>query len=350
MALAGEGRRALCKDNEIQRGVARSADRPSNRSRTKTVITLEEIRAAESRISGCVHRTPLQNSATIAGMVGAARVLLKCENLQKTGSFKVRGVLNKLSQLTEAERSRGIIGFSAGNHAQALAWCAPVAGLRCVVVMPATAPRSKVDASRGYGAHVEQVATSAELVARTRELAAVDGLTLVHPFDDDAIIAGAGTVALEILGQAERVDVLVVPVGGGGLISGSAVAMRALSPQTRIIGIEPTGACGMRQSLDAGHALTIPSPSSIADGLAAPMAGERTFEIVHRHVDDVVGAMTLLLSRCKLLTEGAGAAATAALLSGKIPLRPTDHVAVMLSGGNVDLQRLGELTSRVEPG
>jgi len=325
----------LCKDNEIQPAVARSAGHPSHRS--LTVITLEEIRAAESRVSDRVHRTPLQTSATIAGMIGAARVSLKCENLQKTGSFKVRGVLNKLSQLTETERSRGVIGFSAGNHAQALAWCARAAGVRCVVVMPATAPQSKVDGSRGYGAHVEQVATSAELVGRTHELAAKEGLTLVHPFDDEAVIAGAGTVALEILAQADGVDVVVVPVGGGGLLSGVAIAMRALSPHTRIFGVEPTGACGMRQSLDAGRALNIQGPRSIADGLAAP---------IQRHVDDVVlvsddeiaDAMTLLLSRCKLLTEGAGAAATAALVAGKIPLRPTDHVAVILSGGNVDLK------------
>jgi threonine dehydratase len=333
----------LCKDNEIQPGDAPRVIHHSHRKHS--VITLDDIRAAESRISHRVHRTPVQTSATIAGMIGAARVSLKCENLQKTGSFKVRGVLNKLSQLTETERSRGVIGFSAGNHAQALAWCATAAGIRSIVVMPATAPQSKVDASRGYGAHVEQMPTSGELVGRARELAALEGLTLIHPFDDDAIIAGAGTVALELLEQAEGIDVLVVPVGGGGLLSGAAIAMRALSPRTRIIGVEPTGACGMRQSLDAGRALTIEAPRSIADGLAAPMAGERTFEIVQRHVDDVVlvsddeiaAAMTLLLSRCKLLTEGAGAAATAALVAGRISIRPTDHVAVILSGGNVDL-------------
>ena len=310
------------------------------------VITLADIRAAESRIGNRVHRTPVETSATIAEMIGAARVTLKCENLQKTGSFKVRGVLNKLSQLSEEERRRGVIGFSAGNHAQALAWCAKAAGIRCIVVMPATAPKSKVDASRAYGAHVEQVATSAELVGRAREIAAAEGMTLVHPFDDDAIIAGAGTVALELLEQVGDVDVLVIPVGGGGLISGAAVVMRALSPRTRIVGVEPTGACGMRQSLDAGRALTIQAPKSIADGLAAPMAGERTFEIVHGHVDDVVlvsdeaiaASMTLLLSRCKLLVEGAGAAAVAALVAGRAPVRPTDHVAVVLSGGNVDLQ------------
>jgi threonine dehydratase len=340
----------LCKGNEIQLDVAPIVGCPSYRSHT--VITLDDIRAAASRIGDRVHRTPLESSATIAAMSGAARVSLKCENLQVTGSFKVRGVLNKLSQLTETERGRGIIGFSAGNHAQALAWCAKAAGVRCIVVMPSTAPQSKVDASRGYGAHVELVATSAELVPRTRALAEQEGFMLVHPFDDDAIIAGGGTVALEVLEQADKIDVLVIPIGGGGLIAGAAVVMRALSPHTRIVGVEPMGACGMRQSLDAGRALTIQAPRSIADGLAAPMAGERTFEIVQRHVDDVVlvsdeeiaAAMTLLLLRCKLLTEGAGAAATAALVAGRISIRPTDHVAVMLSGGNVDLHRLAQLT------
>ncbi len=284
-------------------------------------------------------------------MAGVGRVSLKCENLQKTGSFKVRGVLNKMSRLTATERSRGVVGFSAGNHAQALAWGAHAAGVRCTVVMPATAPQSKVDGSRGYGATVVQVPTSADAFVRARELSESEGLVFVHPFDDDAIIAGGGTVALEMLEQTVNVDVLVVPVGGGGLISGAAIAMRALSPGTRIIGVEPSGACAMRQSLDAGNALHIEAPRSIADGLAAPMAGERTFEIIQRHVDDIVlvsddeigAAMTLVLSRCKLLTEGAGAAAIAALMAGKLAVRASDHVAVVLSGGNVDLHRLGQL-------
>ena len=315
------------------------------------MITLDDIRAADSRVRERVHRTALLSSRTLATRAGVSRVSLKCENLQKTGSFKVRGVLNKLSQLTAEERERGVVGFSAGNHAQALAWGAHAAGVRCTVVMPATAPQSKVDASRGYGATVIQVPTSAEAFTRARELTESDGFTFVHPFDDDAIIAGGGTVALEILEQAERVDVLVVPVGGGGLIAGAAIALRTLSPNTRIVGVEPNGACGMRQSLDAGRPLTITAPSSIADGLAAPMAGQHTFEILSRHVDDVVlvsdeeigDAMTLILSRCKLLTEGAGAAATAALLAGRVGAKPGDSVVVILSGGNVDLSRVAQL-------
>lgn len=315
------------------------------------MITLDDIRSAESCIRDRVHRTPLLGSQTLAARAGAGRLSLKCENLQKTGSFKVRGVLNKLSTLNDAERARGVVGFSAGNHAQALAWCAHAAGVRCTVVMPATAPQSKVEASRGYGATVLQVPTSADAFKRARELTDTEGFTFVHPFDDDAIIAGGGTVALEILEHTDRVDLLVVPIGGGGLVAGATVAMRALSPHTRIVGVEPTGACGMRQSLDAGRALHIESPSSIADGLAAPMAGEHTFEIVSRYVDDVVlvtdeeigEAMTLLLSRCKLLAEGAGAAATAALIAGRIRVRDTENVVVMVSGGNVDLSRLTQL-------
>lgn len=315
------------------------------------MITIDDIRAAATRIGERVHRTPLLGSETLSARAGAHRVSLKCENLQKTGSFKVRGVLNKLGQLDAAERARGVVGFSAGNHAQALAWGAKAAGVRCTVVMPATAPQSKVDASRAYGATVVQVPTSADAFLRARELTETEGLTFVHPFDDHAIIAGSGTVGLEVLEQTDRVDVLVVPIGGGGLISGSAIVLRALSPHTRIIGVEPTGACGMRQSLDAGRALTITAPSSIADGLAAPMAGEHTFEVVRRYVDDVVlvsdqeigEAMTLLLARCKLLAEGAGAAAVAALLSGRIGVLPSDHVVVMVTGGNVDLHRLAQL-------
>ena len=315
------------------------------------MITLDDIRSAASRIGDRVHRTPLEGSATIAAIAGVEHVSLKCENLQKTGSFKVRGVLNRMSQLTATERARGVVGASAGNHAQALAWGARAAGVRCTVVMPATAPQSKVDASRGYGATVVQVETSAELFVRAHALAESEGLTFIHPFDDDAIIAGGGTVALEMLEQIANVDVLVVPVGGGGLISGATIAMRALSPGTRIVGVEPTGACAMRQSLDAGSALHIEAPRSLADGLTAPMAGERTFDIIQRHVDDIVlvsddeigAAMTILLSRCKQLTEGAGAAAIAALIAGRVAVRASDHVAVVLSGGNVDLHRLGQL-------
>jgi threonine dehydratase len=317
------------------------------------MVTLDEIRTAAGRIAGRVHRTPVMSSETIARRAGIARFDLKCESLQKTGSFKVRGVLNTLSQLSAADRARGVLSVSAGNHAQALAWGARTADVRCTVVMPETASRTKVDASRGYGAEVIQHGNGAQAFAKARELAELHGYLFIHPFDDDRVIAGAGTSGLECIEQTGTPDVVVVPVGGGGLIAGVAIAVKEASPNTRVIGVEPIGATVMRQSLDAGRALSVTPEKTIADGLAAPMAGERNFAVVQRYVDDVVlvsdeeiaEAMGLLLSRCKLLAEGAGAAATAALIFGKIPLRPTDHVVAFLSGGNVDLGRLAQLVS-----
>ena len=315
------------------------------------MVTLQDIRDAQARIAGRLHRTPVFGSSTLASRTGLARFELKCESFQKTGSFKVRGVLNMLSQLTDDARARGVVTVSAGNHAQALAWGAQAAGVRCTVVMPANASRSKVEASMGYGANVIQHGTSMDAFQKARALAASEGFTFVHPFDDDRIIAGTGTVALEIFEQTDAPDIVVIPIGGGGLISGMAIGVKETNPATRVIGVEPAGAAVMRQSLDAGRALRMDAPSSIADGLAAPMAGERNFEAVQRYVNDVVlvsdeeiaEAMGLLLSRCKLLAEGAGAAATAALITGKIPMKGSEHVVAVLSGGNVDLARLSQL-------
>jgi threonine dehydratase len=315
------------------------------------MVDLRDIRAALGRISGTVHRTPVFGSRSLATLSGVARFDLKCESFQKTGSFKARGALNKLSNLSDAERARGVVTVSAGNHAQALAWAAQQTGVRCTVVMPATAVRSKVDASRGYGADVILHGTSMDAFKRAHELADSRGFVFIHPFDDDYIIGGTGTVGLELLEQTTTPDVVVVPIGGGGLIAGVAVAIKESSPNTRVIGVEPKGATVMRQSIDAGRALQVMPEPTIADGLSAPMAGERNFAIVQRYVDDVVlvsedeivHAMRMLLSRCKLLAEGAGAAATAALLSGRIPLHGNEKVVAVLSGGNVDLARLAEV-------
>ncbi len=289
-------------------------------------------------------------SRTLAQRAGVARVELKCESFQKTGSFKVRGALNRIMQLSDAERARGVVTVSAGNHAQALAWAAREGGVRCTVVMPEAASRSKVDASRGYGADVIQDGTSVDAFKRALGLADSDGFVFIHPFDHEHTIAGTGTTGLELLEQTSSPDVVVIPVGGGGLISGMAIAIKEASPRTRVIGVEPAGADVMRRSLDAGEPLRMDAPRSIADGLAAPMAGKLNFEAVQRYVDDVVivsddeiaSAMVMLLTRCKLLAEGAGAAATAALLSGKVSVRPTDHVVAILSGGNVDLDVLAK--------
>src|SRR4051794_17059490 len=213
------------------------------------MVSLHDIRAARERIGSRLHKTPLMASATLATRAGTAEFHLKCESFQKTGSFKTRGSLNLLSQLDPASRARGVVSVSAGNHAQALAWCARAEGVKCTVVMPELATQSKVDASRGYDARVIQHGTGADAFVRAHELSEQEGLTFVHPFDDDRIIAGAGTTALEILEQCGTPpDLVVVPVGGGGLISGFAVGIKEASPKTRVIGVEPTGAAVMRKS------------------------------------------------------------------------------------------------------
>ena len=314
---------------------------------------LADIRAAHARVAPRIHRTPLL-SATRLGARAGVRLFHKCESLQKTGSFKVRGALNNVSQLDAAARKRGVVTVSAGNHAQALAWAARDAGVRCTVVMPMTASRMKVEASRGYGAEVVLHGTSGmEAFAHAHALAKERDLAFVHPFDDSAVIAGQGTVGLEILEQLEDVDDVVVPIGGGGLIAGVATAIKESRPKVRVYGVEPTGAAVMRKSLDEGHPVRLESMKTIADGLAAPMAGDVTYPIVKHYVDDVVlvtdeeimAAMREILFSAKLLAEGGGAAATAAIVSGKLKLEGRRVVAVM-SGGNVDPTRVKEVLGR----
>jgi threonine dehydratase len=312
------------------------------------IPSLDAIRAARSRLTGRLHITPSLSSRTIARLAGAAEVGLKCESLQRTGSFKVRGALNAVSLLDPALHERGVVTVSAGNHAQALAWAAASLGVPCTVVMPAAASESKAAASAEYGATVIRHGTAAEAFARARELADSEGLTLVHPFDDVNIIAGAATTGLEILDQLPDVDVIVVPIGGGGLIAGIASAVKQARPAVRVIGVEPVGADSMHRSLAAGRPVRLETINTIADGLAAPFAGDLTFPIVRELVDDIVLvtdaeialAMSLLLTRAKLLAEPAGAAATAALLAHKVPAVAGKHVVAVVSGGNVDLARL----------
>jgi threonine dehydratase len=315
--------------------------------------TLSDIRDARARIGDRVHQTPVL-SASRLGAAASAVLMHKCESLQKTGSFKVRGALNRLALLDDAARAQGVITVSAGNHAQALAWASRDAGVRCTVVMPTTASRTKVDASRGYGAEVVLHGTSGmEAFARAHELSVERSLTFVHPFDDEAIMAGQGTVGLELLEQAEAIDDVIVPIGGGGLIAGIAVAIKEQRPSIKVYGVEPTGAAVMRKSLDAGHPVRLESMTTIADGLAAPMAGDLTYPIVQHYVDDVVlvsdeeiaAAMRELLFSAKLLTEGGGAAATAAVLTGKVPVQGRRVVAVV-SGGNIDSARLVEVIAQ----
>ena len=314
------------------------------------LIGLDELRAAQVAIAGKVHRTPTFTSATLGAMTGTD-LYLKAELFQKTGSFKPRGALNKMLSLSEEERARGVITISAGNHAQGVAFAARELGIRATVVMPLTAVRSKVDATRGYGAEVILHGDMKDLLPKAREIEAERGLTFVHPFDDPYIIAGQGTVGLELMEDVPEPWAVIVPVGGGGLISGVATTVKLLSPTTRVIGVEPEGAPGMTLSLRDGVPAHLDSTNTIADGLAAPFAGDRNFEHVKAYVDDVVlltdeeiaAGLRLLMERAKLQAEPSGAAAFASLLAGKVRVPAGARVVCIVSGGNVDRSRLKEL-------
>lgn len=305
---------------------------------------------ARALIAGSIHRTPLIRSRTLSERVGAP-LYLKCENLQRTGAFKVRGALHRLLRLERGARDRGVVTISAGNHAQAVAWAAAAAGVPAVVVMPEAASRTKIEASRGYGAEVILHGTAAQAFERAFELAEERGLTFVHPFDDPEVVAGHGSCGLEIVEDLADVAAVVVPVGGGGLLSGIAAAVATVRPGVAVWGVEPEGAPAMHRSLRAGEPVHLDRVDTVADGLGAPMAGTLNFDLVRAHargvvlVDDaaIVEAMKLLLERTKLLAEPGGAAGLAALLRGRIPLEPGEPVAVVLSGGNVDLSLLGRL-------
>jgi len=316
-------------------------------AKPQRMITKDDVAAARVRIAPHIHETPLLRSLRLGERSGGVKLMLKCESFQRTGSFKVRGALNAMMQLSHAEKSRGVVTVSAGNHAQALAWASSLVGAECVTVMPETAPKSKIAATEGYGGTVELVSGErVRIFDRAREIEA-EGRVMVHPFEDRNVAAGQGTVALEVLEQYPEVDAVVVPIGGGGLIAGMAAALKELRPGIRVFGVEPEGAPTMRRSLDAGSPQQI-SPETIADGLAAPVVGELTLEAVRRFVDDVVlvsdeeivAALRDLASFAKLVVEPAGAAAVAALLSGKVRVDRGAHVAAIVTGGNVDLERL----------
>ena len=313
-----------------------------------TLIALGDVLAAREVIGGRVHRTLVARSSYLGERAGV-RLFLKLELFQKTGSFKPRGVLNKLHHLSAEDRRKGVVTLSAGNHAQALAWAATQAGIRSTVVMPAMASRGKIDAARGYGAEV--VLTEGDLLAACLQIQRERNLTLVHPFDDPWIIAGQGTVGLEILEDVPDLDALIVGVGGGGLISGIATAAKGLKPALKLFGVEPEGASAMTRSLERGEPVRLEKVETIADGLAAPFAGRLTYAHVRAHVDDmltvsdrqIAEAMGLILERCKLVAEPAAAASVAALLSGKLDLPKRATVVCVLSGGNVDRERLKSL-------
>ncbi|CAN5511136.1 hypothetical protein BH20CHL7_BH20CHL7_14490 [soil metagenome] len=300
-------------------------------------------------------------AAWVRGASGARvaddRLYLKAEHLQKTGSFKARGMTNRIATLTTETRERGAITLSAGNAGQAYAWAGRAAGVPVTVVMPLAAVRSKVEACLAYGArvilHGEDVGETFAEMGRVRD---AEGLTFVHPFDDPGVIAGNGTVGLELVDDVPDVDVVVVAVGGGGLISGVAAAVKARRPAARVVGVEPEGSDAMSRAWAAGEVVTI-QPRSVADGLGAPFAGAWTLAMTRRHVDAIVrvddatilAGLRFALERCKQVVEPAGAAALAAVLAGKIPIRDGERVAVVLSGGNVEMGRLGEFLAAAGP-
>lgn len=330
---------------------------------------LEAIEAAARRIRGQVVRTPMLSSRSAAAGVaartgvvigagpardGRARIFLKAEHLQVTGSFKPRGAMNRVALLTEEERGRGLVTLSAGNHAQALALAGSSAGVPVTVVMPAGASRAKAAAAAAYGATVLlHGAHVGETFARMEQLRDEHGLVFVHPFDDPDIISGQGTVGLEILDDLPDVDIVVVGVGGGGLISGVAAAVRTARPSARVVGVEPEASDALRQGLAAGVPVPI-QPASIADGLGAPFAGEWTIRLAQRYVDEIVlvseptiaRGVRFSLERMKQVLEPAGAAALGAVLDGRVDLRDGETVCVIASGGNIDLERLPAILAK----
>src|SRR5919106_3636584 len=313
-------------------------------------VTLDDVRAAAVRIAPYIHRTPLFDSATLSRLT-RTKLGLKAENLQRTGAFKARGALNAVLRLSAEERERGVVTLSAGNHGQGLAYAAKIAGVRCVVFMPQNAVPTKVAAVKEYGAEARFAPSMETVFAAMDEYRDAYGLHYVHPFGDPDIIAGQGTVGLEILEDSPEVDTIAVCVGGGGLLSGIAVAAKAIKPEVRIVGVEPEGAPVVTRSLVAGYPVTIEKITTIADGLAAPFAAPTSQRLIERLVDDVVivtddeilAALRLLLERTKLLVEPAGAAATAALLTGRAGAASGSRVVATLSGGNVDFEKLKRL-------
>ena len=317
------------------------------------MIQLSDIQAALGRIRPDIRVSPCPRSETFSALTGNS-IFLKLDNQQRTGAFKERGALNKLLTMSPDERARGVIAASAGNHAQGVAYHAGRHHVRARIVMPLPTPLTKVSATRAYGAEVVLQGTNYdEAYELAAEQSRQDGLTLIHAFDDDSVIAGQGTLGLEILQQHPEIEVIVCPIGGGGLIGGIACAVKETRPSVKVFGVQPVRLPSMKAAVAAGRPVTLESAKTIADGIAVRRAGERTLPLVQKYVDDIVtveeeeiaNAILLLLEREKTLAEGAGAAATAAVVNRKLPI-VGKRVAVLVCGGNIDVTLLARIIER----
>jgi threonine dehydratase len=318
------------------------------------MLSLPDVEAARERLADVARHTPMDHSHTFSEWTGA-EVHIKLENMQRTGSFKIRGASNRIQQLSADEQARGVVTASAGNHAQGVALAATRAGVDAKIVMPEYAPISKLKATERYEAdivlHGEDYAAAAE---RAHEIEAAENRTYVHAFDDEAVMAGQGTIGLEIVEDCPDVDTVVVPIGGGGLISGIATAVKQTNPDVRVIGVQAEGASSVADSLRKGERVTLDSVDTIADGIATRSTGEKTFAVIRERVDEVVTvsdpeiatALVSLLERSKTLVEGAGAVAVAALVAGKFDYEPGEVVVPACCGGNIDLNVLQTVITR----
>lgn len=317
------------------------------------MITLADVKKAQENLKGVARRTPLFVSSTFSKQTGY-EVYLKCENKQKTGSFKLRGAYNKVASLTDEERARGVVASSAGNHAQGVAYAATAFGIKSTICMPVTAPLAKVQATKNYGATVIQHGeVYDDCYAKAVEVQKETGATFLHPFDDEYVMAGQGTIALEILEDLPEVDTIIVPIGGGGIISGIAVAAKAIKPEVKIIGVQADVIASSKASLEKGEIVTVNGSKSLADGISVKTPGTKTFEVIKKYVDEIVtvtedeiaNAIFSLVERNKVVAEGAGATPLAALLSGKIK-NAGEKVVAVVSGGNIDIATVAKIIDR----
>jgi threonine dehydratase len=311
-------------------------------------VNLSDFQEAQRYVAEHAYRTPLLTSRLLSALTDFD-VRVKAEMFQRTGSYKLRGPLNKFRHLTSHERQQGVVCSSAGNHAQGVALAASIYKIRAAVVMATNATPSKVEATRGYGAEVIQHGTIwDEANDKCQQLAKERGLTVIHPFDDPQLMIGQGTLGLEIYEEFPEVEIVIVPIGGGGLISGVSMALKACNPKICVIGVESSGAPGMRKSIDAGHVVTLEQMNCTIDGLRVKRVGENTFKVVQRFVDDIVtlpdedifDAVLWIMAHCKLVAEGAAAAPVAALMKGLVKAPSGSKVVCVLSGGNINLDQI----------